>query len=359
MFARSCLVLRAARLRALQPQRAPRMRPSLSTTAILRATPSLPLDQAADDLEGEMEDVEEDDMDEYDEEPEDNMEAEFEEDEEFDEEDRGAGTFDVDSNAAQDGRQTTFRTFLEENAKYKHATRPQWLAGHGPFPLNRSFRPEPPLSDEFREKLYRAHIRNPAQNSVRELSQRYHLSIGRVDAILRLKGMEKNWEEGKQLQTGFTAGMEMLLRVEASKEEHLKRFDMNESDEIEEEEGRQQARDRYERHYWESVDEKGEETTVPRAVQHADALARRAADSRRIHPGDPRLQLRVKVPSYVLKPYPIQRVSKTGRPDLKFVDVGTQFVDERTLTQRWKGGERRSKRAPTKRARKDSETETS
>ncbi len=131
MFARSCLVLRAARLHALQPQRAPRMRPSLSTTAILRATPSLPLDQAADDLEGEMEDVEEDDMDEYDEEPEDNMEAEFEEDEEFDEEDRGAGTFDVDSNAAQDGRKTTFRTFLEENAKYKHATRPQWLAGHG------------------------------------------------------------------------------------------------------------------------------------------------------------------------------------------------------------------------------------
>ncbi|KAF9024091.1 hypothetical protein BDZ89DRAFT_989412 [Hymenopellis radicata] len=337
------------------------MRPSLSTTAIARAVPSLPLDQAAEDFEGEMEDVEEDDsdMDEHDEEPEDNVEAEFDEDGEFDDDGPRRGMVDVGPNDAQDGRKTTFRTFLEENSQFKHATAPRWLAENRPFPLNQSFRPEPPLSDQFRERLYRAHIRNPLQNSVRELAQRYHLSIGRVDAILRLKGMEKNWQEGKQLQTGFIAGMEMLLRVEATSEEHLKRFDMNESDEIEEEEGRQQARDRYERHYWESVDEKGEETTVPVAVQHADALARRAADSRRIHPGDPRLQLRVKVPSYVLKPYPIQRLSKTGRPDLKFVDVGTQFVDERTLTQRWKEGERRSKRSPTKRARSRSETETS
>ena len=34
---------------------------------------------------------------------------------------------------------------------------------------------------------------NPQANSVRELSGRYHLSIKRVDAILRLKGLEESW----------------------------------------------------------------------------------------------------------------------------------------------------------------------
>lgn len=34
---------------------------------------------------------------------------------------------------------------------------------------------------------------NPLKNTVRELSQRYHLSMKRVDAILRLKGMEAAW----------------------------------------------------------------------------------------------------------------------------------------------------------------------
>ena len=34
---------------------------------------------------------------------------------------------------------------------------------------------------------------NPEANSVRNLASRYHLSIKRVDAILRLKGLEENW----------------------------------------------------------------------------------------------------------------------------------------------------------------------
>jgi predicted xylose isomerase-like sugar epimerase len=34
---------------------------------------------------------------------------------------------------------------------------------------------------------------NPDANSVRNLASRYHLSIKRVDAILRLKGLEENW----------------------------------------------------------------------------------------------------------------------------------------------------------------------
>ena len=34
---------------------------------------------------------------------------------------------------------------------------------------------------------------NPTANSVRNLAGRYHLSIKRVDAILRLKGLEESW----------------------------------------------------------------------------------------------------------------------------------------------------------------------
>ena len=34
---------------------------------------------------------------------------------------------------------------------------------------------------------------DPKANSVRNLASRYHLSIKRVDAILRLKGLEESW----------------------------------------------------------------------------------------------------------------------------------------------------------------------
>jgi len=40
---------------------------------------------------------------------------------------------------------------------------------------------------------------NPEANSVRNLASRYHLSIKRVDAILRLKGLEENWTKVRAL----------------------------------------------------------------------------------------------------------------------------------------------------------------
>ena len=36
---------------------------------------------------------------------------------------------------------------------------------------------------------------DPQANSVRNLAGRYHLSMNRVDAILRLKGLEESWVE--------------------------------------------------------------------------------------------------------------------------------------------------------------------
>lgn len=41
--------------------------------------------------------------------------------------------------------------------------------------------------------MYKAFMEDPLANSVRALSERYHVSLQRVDAILRLKGLEASW----------------------------------------------------------------------------------------------------------------------------------------------------------------------
>jgi hypothetical protein len=66
-------------------------------------------------------------------------------------------------------------------------------SGYQPFPLNPSFKPPTPVSDALRNTLYQTFMDNPKANSVRSLAGRYHLSIKRVDAILRLKGLEESW----------------------------------------------------------------------------------------------------------------------------------------------------------------------
>src|SRR6267154_3268845 len=64
-----------------------------------------------------------------------------------------------------------------------------------PFPLNQSFRPPPPVSDTLRAYIYRSYMADPEANSVRALAVKHHLSIKRVDAILRLKGLEETWKK--------------------------------------------------------------------------------------------------------------------------------------------------------------------
>ncbi|KAE9409185.1 hypothetical protein BT96DRAFT_790409, partial [Gymnopus androsaceus JB14] len=59
--------------------------------------------------------------------------------------------------------------------------------------LNPSFLPPPPISDAQRDEMYRLYMADPEKNSVRALSQRFHVSLSRVDAILRLKGMQSAW----------------------------------------------------------------------------------------------------------------------------------------------------------------------
>lgn len=106
----------------------------------------------------------------------------------------------------------SYNEFLSSiGAKYKFAKPINWL-GDGvvrvvlcalpraisdwllqPFPMNPSFKPPPPLSDIVRQKIYNEFMADPKKNNVRALSQRYHLSLKRIDAILRLKGLEHAW----------------------------------------------------------------------------------------------------------------------------------------------------------------------
>lgn len=52
------------------------------------------------------------------------------------------------------------------------------------------------------------HMRDPVKFSLRELARLFHMSIGRVDAILRMKGMEKDWVKVRIL---FYAPPSMML----------------------------------------------------------------------------------------------------------------------------------------------------
>lgn len=61
--------------------------------------------------------------------------------------------------------------------------------------MNASFKPAPPVSDVIRNAVYREYMHDPVNNNVRVLAQRYHLSLKRVDAILRLKGLEDSWKQ--------------------------------------------------------------------------------------------------------------------------------------------------------------------
>ena len=68
-----------------------------------------------------------------------------------------------------------------------------------PFPLNPSFKPPTPISDSIRTAIWNDYIADPVMFNVRVLAQRHGLSIARVDAILRLKGLEEHWQKVRVL----------------------------------------------------------------------------------------------------------------------------------------------------------------
>ncbi|KAI6048008.1 hypothetical protein EDC04DRAFT_2620951 [Pisolithus marmoratus] len=188
----------------------------------------------------------------------------------------------------------------------------------------------------------------PKANSVRALSSRHNISIKRVDAILRLKGLEEAWKKGKPLQTGFTSGMEWLLAVPQPNEivkgvdgdtplqyyhtgqreaEECRdpsaanpRYDVEEADRQNEAEGTtDMSRFRYQRMFWENVPE-GEEPIMPTILEAARSSSQPSERKAKVTIVEPR----------------------SGRPAIKFVDVGNAFFDAQAQEGRDKESARRA-----------------
>ncbi|TFK41967.1 eukaryotic mitochondrial regulator protein-domain-containing protein [Crucibulum laeve] len=233
---------------------------------------------------------------------------------------------------------------------FKDAQPRKWLGNEVPFPMNPTFKPPPPLSSEIRERMYNAFMQDPEKNSVRALAQRYHVSIKRVDAILRLKGLEKDWQkQGKQLQTGFQAGMEKLLMVKSispSTSVDADRYDVHEADTLEHDENRDASRQRYQRLYWESTPEDGREPVVPGSLEHATFLAKRFAAEAQKLKANPKLMPRIPDKPAMVRPQAkIVQVSRPGRATLQFVDVGAKFMDVNERVRRIVTAKRKARRS--------------
>ncbi|KAF8628248.1 hypothetical protein AX15_004023 [Amanita polypyramis BW_CC] len=248
--------------------------------------------------------------------------------------------------------------------KYRHASPRNWLGGEVPFPMNPSFLPPAPLSDAVRTRMYQEFMRDPVRNSVRVLSQRYHVSLKRVDAILRLKGLENAWVKGKQLQVGFQQGMEKLLGVEEDERirnaarrqarQDWTRYDVHEADTLEQEEDRDAARQRYQRSYWESTSESGGDPIVPGALEDAKRRAKRFSAKVEGLDSNRHLMPRIKDTEYIRTPQEkVQVVTKTGRPAIEFHDVGSKFLNPSERLHRIGVAQRRARVRMAKRAEKE------
>ena len=66
---------------------------------------------------------------------------------------------------------------------------------HQPFPRNPTFKPPAPLSDKLRRTIYDSYVANPVANDHHALSTRYGVSVRRIEAIIRLKQLEVQWDK--------------------------------------------------------------------------------------------------------------------------------------------------------------------
>jgi hypothetical protein len=61
--------------------------------------------------------------------------------------------------------------------------------------MNTTFVPPPPISDATRSEIFEAFMADPVKNNLRVISETYHISLKRADAILRLKAQEGAWKK--------------------------------------------------------------------------------------------------------------------------------------------------------------------
>ncbi|KAJ7606845.1 eukaryotic mitochondrial regulator protein-domain-containing protein [Roridomyces roridus] len=253
---------------------------------------------------------------------------------------------DEDDEGEGEGEGTsTFKAFLRNHQSLRVAKPLNYIEESPPFPLNESFKPPPPISDNTRTQIWNDYMADPERNNVRALSRAYHLSLKRVEAILRLKGLEAAFIKGKPLQTGFQWGMEMILGVN---NEGIDRVDMHTADMLEQEENRDSARQRFQRQYWESIPDDGKEPLLPASLEHAKRVAERSAQAAQDRKSSPRLMPRLKDTDVFKSPrQKVQTVERPGRLPIHFVDVGGKFLDVEERLRRISAAGRRQ--AMTKR----------
>ncbi|GJE86201.1 mitochondrial regulator protein-domain-containing protein [Phanerochaete sordida] len=234
-----------------------------------------------------------------------------------------------------------FSWLAGEGRQYKEPHRPcNWLGGDvTPFPLNTTFKPPPPVSDATRTEIYQQFMTNPTRHNMREVAALHGMSLARVDAILRLKGLEEHWKKGKQLQTGFQVGMEYILGVTEHKKtatsvaQQVTLSEDTISADLQHDDERWdlRARERYQRLFWEPTAE-GQDPLIPDILD--ETQSRGSAAKRRF------------------RYRKSQVVERPGRPEMRFVDVGKQWVDPKEAKQRARAAAHRAEQRSRKQQRK-------
>lgn len=264
----------------------------------------------------------------------------------------------------------SYREFMEKmGQKFMYAA-PQQYLGETPFPMNPSFKPPPPISDEQKEVIYQLYTSHRLENGPRRLAKQFNISLSRLNAILRLKIHEKEFEKKHTLQTGFQVGMESLLGATTHSKVHsLKktlaetnkfvdaalgtqqsaldamdptsphfqapdvnelRTDVHKADMLDQEEQRDVRASRYERMFWESVPEDGREPLLPAILQTARQQSEMRKLAKEIEQSKQFLQ---RLPDTKYVRHPKVRSLLVSRPEgrkgpiTKFVDVGGKFMD--------------------------------
>ena len=93
---------------------------------------------------------------------------------------------DPDADSEDDGGDS-----LEKNLQVGKGIPKESLDDLMPFPLNRQFRSQPVLSEEFKDEI---HKRWKNGDSVRRISADLQVEMRRVGAVIRLKAVEEQWK---------------------------------------------------------------------------------------------------------------------------------------------------------------------
>ncbi|KAF8986241.1 hypothetical protein BGZ46_007772 [Entomortierella lignicola] len=151
----------------------------------------------------------------------------------------GVATTEAAASTEEEVAAETTEAPVAQKLPYRRKRFHMWLQGEGsrfikptfsgpnfvgdvPFPMNPLFKPTPPLSNHTKEEIYKLHLADTTKWTPRQLGMKYNISIKRVEAILRLKHLEKEMiSEGFVAQENFTKGMEQLMGVKNVRSEAI------------------------------------------------------------------------------------------------------------------------------------------